>query len=191
VAQHRAKLDSVLRPDAETRPDQVLALRGDGAAEGELGVADLVVPLEGDISADHVVEQDAKAPDGEGVAVVAAAADPLGRGVHAGAVKVGVGVLLVVGARPEVDELELARLEVHDEVLVLEVAVHDALAVAGQHGLHHLAEEAPSELLLQHPLLRDQVEQVLGGCGSLHDVDEGVRALVEVQELDDPLNVLH
>ena len=34
---------------------------------------------------DHVVEQDAKAPDGEGVAVVAAAADPLGRGVHAGA----------------------------------------------------------------------------------------------------------
>ena len=76
-------------------------------------------------------------------------------------VKVGVGVLLVVGARPEVDELELARLEVHDEVLVLEVAVHDALAVAGQHGLHHLAEEAPSELLLQHPLLRDQVEQVL------------------------------
>ena len=76
-------------------------------------------------------------------------------------VKVGVGVLLVVGARPEVDELELARLEVHDEVLVLEVAVHDALAVAGEHGLHHLAEEAPSELLLQHPLLRDQVEQVL------------------------------
>ena len=29
-----------------------LALRGDGATEGELGVADLVVSLEGDISAD-------------------------------------------------------------------------------------------------------------------------------------------
>ena len=76
-------------------------------------------------------------------------------------VKVGVGVLLVVGARPEVDELELARLEVHDEILVLDVAVHDTLAVARQHGLHHLAEEAPGQLLLQHPLLRDQVKQVL------------------------------
>ena len=76
-------------------------------------------------------------------------------------VKVGVGVLLVVGARPEVYELELAGLEVHDEILVLEVAVHDALAVAGQHGLHHLAEEASGQLLLQHPLLRDQVKQVL------------------------------
>ena len=36
-------------------------------------------------STDHVVEEDAEAPHGEGVAVVAAAADPLGRRVHAGA----------------------------------------------------------------------------------------------------------
>ena len=36
-------------------------------------------------SLDHVVEEDAEGPDGEGAALVPGATDPLGRGVHAGA----------------------------------------------------------------------------------------------------------
>ena len=82
MAQHRAQRDPVLRPDAETRPDQVLALRRHAPPEAQLGVADLLVLLEGDVAADHVVEEDAEAPHGQGVAVIPATPDPLGRGVH-------------------------------------------------------------------------------------------------------------
>ncbi len=46
--------------------------------------ADLLIRLEGDVSANHVVQQDAQGPDSGGVAVVAAKHDPLGRRVHAG-----------------------------------------------------------------------------------------------------------
>ena len=99
-------------------------------------------------------------------------------------VKVGVDAVLQVGARAKVDELELQGPEVDQEVLVLDVAVDDPLPVAGDHGLDHLPEEVPRHLLLEHALLRDEVKEVLAGRRLLHDVDEGVVALVEVQQTD-------
>jgi hypothetical protein len=51
-------------------------------AELNLSRADLLVLLEGDVAADHVVEEDAKRPDGGGVAVVAVATDPLWRRIN-------------------------------------------------------------------------------------------------------------
>ena len=56
-------------------------------SELEVGVADLLVLLEGNVSADHVVEQDAEAPDGGGDSVVTAEADPLRRSVNASSCK--------------------------------------------------------------------------------------------------------
>jgi hypothetical protein len=50
--------------------------------ELEVGVANLLVLLERDVAADHVVEEDAEAPDGRRDAVVTAVTDPLGRRVN-------------------------------------------------------------------------------------------------------------
>ena len=68
-------------------PDQVLTRDGDFVSEVQLGVADLVVRLEGDVAADHVVEEDAQGPHSQRVAVVAATADPLWWSVDPGACK--------------------------------------------------------------------------------------------------------
>ena len=57
-------------------------------------------------------------------------------------VEVGVDRVAEQSARAEVDELELARAQVHQQVLVLDVAVHDPAAVAVAHGSQHLREEA-------------------------------------------------
>ncbi len=53
--------------------------------EFDSGLADLFICFEGDVSAHHVEEEDAQAPHSGLVAVVLAALDPLGRGIHASA----------------------------------------------------------------------------------------------------------
>ena len=55
----------------------------------------------------------------------------------------------------------------------------------------HLAEEVPGEVLLEHALLCDEVEEVLARLGPLHDNDEGVVALKVVDESDHPGHVGH
>ena len=76
-------------------------------------------------------------------------------------VKVSESVLLVERPGAEVDQLELAGLEVDQQVLVLDVPVDDPPPVAGQDCLDHLPEEAPRQLLFKNSLLGDEVEQVL------------------------------
>lgn len=51
-------------------------------SEEELSPDDVLILLEGDIPADHVVEQHAQGPDGGWTAMVAMVADPLWRAVH-------------------------------------------------------------------------------------------------------------
>ncbi len=99
-------------------------------------------------------------------------------------VKVGVEAVPQVGAGPKVDELQVEAFQVHQQVLVLDVTVDDAAAVAGDDGLNHLAEEAAGQLLLQHPLLSDVVKEVLAGLRPLHDNDVGVMALKTVNQPD-------
>ena len=79
--------DSVVGPQPEASANQILALVGQTSSELDVGVADLLVLLEGNVSADHVVEQDAEAPDGGGDSVVTAEADPLRRSVNASSCK--------------------------------------------------------------------------------------------------------
>ena len=83
----------VLEPDpgawreVEAAPDQVLGLGGDpgGGREGHPRLADLPLGLEGDVAAEHVVQQDAERPHRRRVPAVPAEPDPLGRGVDQGA----------------------------------------------------------------------------------------------------------
>ena len=99
-------------------------------------------------------------------------------------VKVGVDSILKVGPRSKVNELEVQGLEVDQEVLVLDVPVDDPFAMACEDRLHDLAEKVPCHLLLEHPLLSDEVKEVLAGGRLLHNIDEGVVALVKVEQPD-------
>lgn len=63
--------------DLETAPDEIAALRRESGAKVNLRRADLLVLLKWDVSADHVVEEDAKRPDGGRGPVVAVESDPL------------------------------------------------------------------------------------------------------------------
>ena len=63
---------------------EVLAGLRDSLSEAQLGAADLLVRLEGDVATDHVKEQYAEGPDGGALAVIATLADPLRGGVNAG-----------------------------------------------------------------------------------------------------------
>ena len=147
----------------------------------ELGVADLLVGLEGDVAADHVVEEDAQGPDGGLGAQVARTPDPLGRGVDPGALELRVVVILHEGPAPEVDEIQLSSFEIDEDVFILDVPVDDARGVAGEDCLYNLAEEVGSNLLIEAALLTDVVEHVNTVTGVFHNVDEGVVSLEEVQ----------
>ena len=101
-------------------------------------------------------------------------------------VEVGVDRVAEQSARAEVDELELARAQVHQQVLVLDVAVHDPAAVAVAHGSQHLREEAARQGLVEGAALRDEVKQVLRRLGPLQHQQEAVGPLEPVQQADDP-----
>ena len=76
--------DPVGRSKSEAPSDQVLALVSESGSELEVCVADLLILLEGDVAADHVVKEDAQAPDGGRDSVIAAVADPLWRSINSG-----------------------------------------------------------------------------------------------------------
>ena len=87
----------------------------------------------------HGVEEAAQGPDGEALPLVALMGDPLWWAVDCGAVKPGVVAWLDDAAGPEVDEGELEGVEVDQQVLVLDVSVHDPPLGAGDHNVCHLA----------------------------------------------------
>ena len=76
--------DSVGRPQPQTSSDEVLALVGQPGAELKVSVADLLVLLEGDVAADHVVEKDAQAPNSGRDSVVSAIANPFWWSINSG-----------------------------------------------------------------------------------------------------------
>ncbi len=74
--------DSVGGSQPQAAANEILTLVGEARSKLDLGVADLLVLLEGDVAAHHVVEEDAETPDGGGAGVITRAANPLGRRVH-------------------------------------------------------------------------------------------------------------
>ncbi len=82
VGQEVLETRSLVGLNLKTLANQVLTLDGESNPEPKLCTTDLLVRFEGDVAADHVVEEDAHAPDGGLFAVVATGTNPLGRGVH-------------------------------------------------------------------------------------------------------------
>ena len=140
VGGQRGHAGSEGRVHCEALSDQVLALGWHSVAEPQLGAADLLVALEGDVAADHVIEEDAQAPHRGQLPVVAVVSDPLWRRVDPGPVEVCVDPVLEEGPGPEINQLQLERLEVHQEVFILDVPVDDALAVTSQNSLDDLSK---------------------------------------------------
>lgn len=106
-------------------------------------------------------------------------------------IKIFVDCVLEESTRAEVDDFEFAGFEVDEDVFVLQVPVHDSGLVTAAGRLNDLAEESSAELLGQGAVLCDEVEEVLGGVGPLHDDDEAVWLLVVIQHADAPLDVVH
>jgi len=100
-------------------------------------------------------------------------------------IKVCVVSCLGVSSGAKVDEFQLEGLQVDQQVLILDIPMDHSLALASHDRLHHLPEEVPCKLLLQTPLLRDEIEEILARLRTLHDYDEGVVPLVAVDESDD------
>ena len=85
MVEQARQVKPILRSDAKAASDQLLTFRRDVATKVDLGVADLLIFLEGDVALDHVVEEDAKRPDCERVALVSRASNPFWGGVYSGA----------------------------------------------------------------------------------------------------------
>ena len=71
-------------------------------------------------------------------------------------------IVLYKSSGAEIDQLQFAGSQIHHEVLVFDVPMHHAPSVTGQDRLHNLLEKVSRQLLLEHPLLGDQIEQVFG-----------------------------
>lgn len=137
----------------------------DTPGESGRGLDDLLVMLEGDVSADQVEEQDAEGPDAERDGVVGPGLDPLRRTIDSCTYGVGRSLLhnhshslspsqadqltfeLAVSrlferrSRPKVDDLHLQCPRVHHDVLVFNVSVHNTVHVDELQRLHDLSEE--------------------------------------------------
>ena len=180
-------------------------------AELQLPTADLLVPLEGDVTTDHVEEEDPQGPHGGAVSMVLVEPDPLRRRVDSGPFNVPsmldcfnynampgltieiseeLPLLFEKSSGPEVNELEFAGDEVHQDVLILDVPVDNSLAVASQHCRHYLTEEVSSNVFFQTFIVCDNVKQILAFIRSLEDEDEGIEFFKKLQELDHSLHSL-
>lgn len=84
VAKYGNKAGSVLGPYPQAGADKVLALAGHAAGKVQLGLADGLVGLKGDVAAHHVEEEDPQGPYSQGLGFVLGATDPLGRSIDSG-----------------------------------------------------------------------------------------------------------
>ena len=193
--------DALLRVDGQAAADEVLGLGGDAApvldggeavvgAEDGLHLLEVGVAVEGGVAAQQEVGDDADGPQVDGLAVAGLAED-LGRHVAGGAAGGGqdVELVLVHDARePEVGDEQvgvvLGRAE--QQVLGLEVAVHDAVLVEVGNGRQHRADQVRRVRLVVRALAADAVEQ-LAAQRQVGDEVEVVHGLEVVDEREDVL----
>lgn len=115
--------------------------------------------FEGQLAADHGEEDDAAGPDVDVYAVVGLAGDHLGRGLAGTAAGRLEHLALLLGVRqPEVHDLDVVGV-VQQQVLRLQVAVHDPQFVDLLHPVDDLLEEFARFLFLQPLVLHDLVKQ--------------------------------
>ena len=116
------------------------------------------------------------------------AANPLGRGVHAGPGELGVDLgLIVPAAGAKVYQLGSSGLKINQNVFILKselvnttvsheristdlnIAMEDVPGGAGQQTVHYLTEDLLADVLGQRPALRDEIKQVTAGEHLHHD----------------------
>ena len=79
---------SVTRSDFKAPSNDVLALMSEACAKSHFSVANGFIVFVGDVSTDHVVEEDSQGPDGGLFPVVARASDPLWGSIDSGTCKI-------------------------------------------------------------------------------------------------------
>ena len=85
MAKDVIKTNSIRGLDSEASSDQLLAGLGDVLPEVQMSRDDLVVPLEGDVSTDHVIQQDTQTPNRGTRAKISIEQDPFRRSINSGA----------------------------------------------------------------------------------------------------------
>jgi len=166
---------STLLPDVEALLDQVPGL----GRQAQLGVpdqlagADLPVSGVGNVPAQHVVEEDAQGPDGQTRGLIFSLQDPLGRTVDPSTAElfehfVRLFLVVVLTPGPEVNQLGVEGVEVHENVLVLDVPVEDSAVSAVDDSLDNITEHVAGELFWERSVLGYKIEEVLA-VYSLHD----------------------
>ena len=106
-------------------------------------------------------------------------------------IKISEDLLCEEGAGAEVDQLELAGVEIYEDVLVFNVAVNDAALMNCDYGFDDLSEEASRMVLRQHAVISDVVEQILTMSGALHNQNVTVVLLEVIQQFDGTRNMRH
>jgi len=69
--------------------------------------------------------------------------------------------MVVFTAGPEVNKLDVEALQIHQNVLVLDVPVENPGVSALDHGLNNLTEHSLGKVLWQRPFIGYKIEQVL------------------------------
>jgi len=170
--------------------NEVDALWGEPFGHLKLAAQDLLVQLgsrlvfEGQVARDHGEQNDTAGPDVHARAIVLQAVDHFRRRVTGRSARCLQHLVLLVGvAEAEIDQSNVF-LVVQQQVLRLQISVHDAELVQILDSTNDLLEELAGFCLLKLLLLDDVVEE-LATADELHDQEELLGRLDDFEKLDD------
>src|SRR5678816_1366401 len=89
----------------------------------------------------------------------------------------------------KIDELYSLRVEVHEQVLVLNIPMDDASSMDGHKRLHYLRKEASCFRFVETASLGDVVVKVLARVGPVHHENEALRFLEEIKQMNNPVQM--
>ena len=135
MLQNVFELDAIPRFGLQASVDQIHQRRRLGWEYGKFPLNRVLFFAEWNIAVEHVVEQKPQRPDGGAFGTQFVVLEEFRWAPDARAVEVGVGVDAARVEREsgaKVDEFEATRVQIHDEILVLDVVVKDATLVNRQ-----------------------------------------------------------